>query len=51
MRTTRTIAAAAFAFGTLTLMGIGVVHAQEMPKTVAQALVMEQADRLPLTDF
>jgi pimeloyl-ACP methyl ester carboxylesterase len=27
------------------------VHAQEMPKTVAQAIGMEQADRLPITDF
>jgi pimeloyl-ACP methyl ester carboxylesterase len=32
-------------------LGIGVVQSQEMPKTVAQAVTMEQADRLPITDF
>src|ERR1700689_1263251 len=35
----------------LALAVLGQVHAQEMPKTLAQALAMEQADRLPLTDF
>jgi pimeloyl-ACP methyl ester carboxylesterase len=51
VRRTKTVAAAALAFGVLTLSGLGAVHAQEMPKTVAEAVAMEQADRLPLTDF
>jgi pimeloyl-ACP methyl ester carboxylesterase len=33
------------------LAALGQVHAQEMPKTLAEAQAMEQADRLPLTDF
>ena len=39
------------AFGFLTLWGIGGAQAQEMPKTVAQAIAMEEADRLPFTDL
>jgi alpha-beta hydrolase superfamily lysophospholipase len=35
----------------LALAALGPVHAQEMPKTLAEAEAMEQADRLPLTDF
>lgn len=35
----------------LILSSIGQVQAQEMPKTLAEAVAMEQADRLPLTDF
>jgi pimeloyl-ACP methyl ester carboxylesterase len=35
----------------LVLSGIAQVQAQEMPKTLAGAVAMEQADRLPLTDF
>jgi pimeloyl-ACP methyl ester carboxylesterase len=35
----------------LALLGAGSVLAQEMPKTVAQALAMEQQDRLPIGDF
>jgi alpha-beta hydrolase superfamily lysophospholipase len=30
---------------------IGQAHAQEMPKTLVEAAGMEQADRLPITDF
>jgi pimeloyl-ACP methyl ester carboxylesterase len=33
------------------ISGLCQVHAQEMPRTVAEAVKMEQADRLPLTDF
>ncbi|MEP6547040.1 MAG: lipase family protein, partial [Gammaproteobacteria bacterium] len=51
MSTTRTMTAAAFALSALALSVSGPLHAQEMPKTVAQALALEQADRLPLTDF
>jgi pimeloyl-ACP methyl ester carboxylesterase len=39
------------ALGALVLSGMGQVHAQEMPKTLAEAAGMEQADRLPITDF
>jgi alpha-beta hydrolase superfamily lysophospholipase len=35
----------------LLLSGAGQALAQEMPKTLAQATAMEQADRLPITDF
>lgn len=35
----------------LVLSGIAGARAQEMPKTVAEAVGMEQADRLPITDF
>jgi pimeloyl-ACP methyl ester carboxylesterase len=35
----------------LALMALGQVHAQEMPKTLAEAETMEKADRLPITDF
>jgi pimeloyl-ACP methyl ester carboxylesterase len=35
----------------LVLSGMGPVHAQEMPKTLVEAAAMEQADRLPITDF
>ena len=35
----------------LVLSGMSQVHAQEMPKTLAEAAAMEQADRLPITDF
>jgi pimeloyl-ACP methyl ester carboxylesterase len=35
----------------LALAALGPVHAQEMPKTLAQAETMERADSLPLTDF
>jgi pimeloyl-ACP methyl ester carboxylesterase len=35
----------------LLLSGMGQVHAQEMPKTLVEAAGMEQADRLPITDF
>jgi pimeloyl-ACP methyl ester carboxylesterase len=51
MRTRKTRTGAGAALGTLLLSGLGVVHAQEMPKTVAEALALEQADRLPITDF
>jgi pimeloyl-ACP methyl ester carboxylesterase len=43
MRTTLLIA--------LILAGGDAVLAQEMPKTVAEAIAMEQADRLPIGDF
>jgi pimeloyl-ACP methyl ester carboxylesterase len=35
----------------LVLSGMSQVHAQEMPKTLVEAAAMEQADRLPITDF
>ena len=35
----------------LAFSSISQVRAQEMPKTLAQAVAMEQADRLPITDF
>ena len=35
----------------LVLSGIAGAQAQEMPKTLAEAAAMEQADRLPITDF
>jgi pimeloyl-ACP methyl ester carboxylesterase len=35
----------------LALAGIGLAEAQEMPKTLVEAAGMEQADRLPITDF
>ena len=35
----------------LVLSGIAGAEAQEMPKTMAEAVAMEQADRLPITDF
>jgi pimeloyl-ACP methyl ester carboxylesterase len=35
----------------LVLSGIAGAEAQEMPKTIAEAVAMEQADRLPITDF
>jgi hypothetical protein len=31
--------------------GAGEAYAQEMPKTLVEAAGMEQADRLPITDF
>jgi pimeloyl-ACP methyl ester carboxylesterase len=33
------------------LSAVGRTYAQEMPKTLAEAAAMEQADRLPITDF
>jgi pimeloyl-ACP methyl ester carboxylesterase len=30
---------------------LGVAYAEEMPKSVAEAITLEQADRLPITDF
>ncbi len=41
------------ALGALCMLAAGSqwVQAQEMPKTAAEALAMEQADRLPITDF
>ncbi len=44
MRTTLLIALALTA-------GAPAVLAQQMPKTVAEAIAMEQADRLPIGDF
>jgi pimeloyl-ACP methyl ester carboxylesterase len=37
--------------GVVLSLGLGHAYAQEMPKTVAEAVRMEQADRLPITDF
>jgi pimeloyl-ACP methyl ester carboxylesterase len=42
---------AAPALAVLAMAASAHAQAQEMPKTVAQATQMEQADRLPLTDF
>jgi pimeloyl-ACP methyl ester carboxylesterase len=39
------------ALGILVVLGLGKAHAQEMPTSVAQAAAMEEADRLPITDF
>lgn len=39
------------AAGLLAMTLAGTASAQEMPKTLAQAAGMEQADRLPITDF
>ena len=40
-----------YASAILAVTSLGSAHAQEMPKSVAQAEAMETADRLPLTDF
>ncbi len=39
------------AVGVLLVGAAGAAFAQEMPKTLAEAEAMEQADRLPITDF
>jgi len=48
---TLTLGSALALGATLALVALGAAHAQEMPKTLAEAAAMEQADRLPITDF
>jgi pimeloyl-ACP methyl ester carboxylesterase len=47
----RTTAVGTLGIALALLLGAGGVPAQEMPKTVAQAIAMEQADRLPIGEF
>jgi len=42
---------AASVIAAIAAAGAGTVYAQEMPKTLAEAEKMEQADHLPITDF